>query len=95
MANNISEDGMMDDLAAKGILHPSQGRNWRWVSRDADSDLVEIWGGEAMPDCDDWLYVGDGHYCMMSHSFFLALTGIDIQPGQCVKVEFTARVIEE
>lgn len=100
MANNISEDGMMDDLAAKGILHPSQGRKWRWVSRDKSEreEFVDVWANKEKPSA----YVefgetifGGARYASICHAELLALTGIDIKPGQCVRVEFTAKVLED
>lgn len=79
-------------------------RNWRWVSRDTGDKRVDVWIGNEEPkvyresdtvifDCQT-ATIGEAFVSIPAKQF-LALTGIDIQPGQCVKVEFTAKVLEE
>ena len=75
-----------------------EARNWRWVSRDSDSDMVYAFTEAKPPEPleEDDAIIFDGFIlCSMLHDEFLALTGIHIQPGTCRKVEFTAKVLEE
>lgn len=73
-------------------------RKWRWVSRDDRSNMLDVWDSEEKPEWED------GYFCSEDddHGFtpicckgFRALFGIDIKPGTCVRVEFTAKVLED
>lgn len=72
-------------------------RTWRWVTRVAASRVIMIWKQTKKPRYDKY----DGTWncdffnfgIVICHAEFLAVTGIDVQPGTCVKVEFKAKVI--
>lgn len=73
-------------------------RTWRWVSRGVGNDEVCIWTQRKKPKLG--LYaVGlwdpdvDGSFGKVCHKEFKKLTGITIPEGECLKVEFTARVV--
>ncbi len=67
---------------------------WRWVSRDDGEDTVCIWDGKDKPEAFDGIFDALDSFVGVRNAGFLSLFGIDIQPGQCVKVEFTAKVLE-
>jgi hypothetical protein len=73
-------------------------RNWRWVTRDADhdADLVVIRHDPETPTY--WpkgkFYEVIGPMHEVCADEFLDLFGFVPEPGQCLKVEFSAKVIE-
>jgi len=71
-------------------------RRWKWVTCD-DGGIV-IWGGALKPTCNDY---GDFNQRATSASCdamttqqFQAQYGIRVKIGDCVKVEFSAKVIK-
>lgn len=68
-------------------------RKWRWVSRDDDARMVDIWGKHMKPKKFGSNYI-DSNFIMVCHKEFERLFGITIKPGEAVKVEFTAKVVE-
>lgn len=70
-------------------------RRWRWVTRDDDicrSHVVEVKKSAKRPEF-------NGCYSGVSEADFDAdafakITGITIKPGNCIKVEFSAKVVE-
>lgn len=73
-------------------------RKWRWVSRDDGEDTVDVWFGDQKPQPyeEDGVVIFEAQDNFLGFSFpaFVAITGIDIKPGQCIKIEFTAKVLE-
>lgn len=69
-------------------------RTWRWVSRDANDPCLYVWSGKKKPqnNCGVW-QSEDGTYVHVCGGEFKKLTGITIPEGECLKVEFTARVV--
>ena len=72
-------------------------RNWRWVSLDDVDTHVTIWEAADKPRATDGQYYLPDSICLsvMHWSIFRKLYGIDIKPGQCLRVAFTAKVIED
>ena len=71
-------------------------RRWRWVTRDAMSLFVKVWEKEVEP------FFIQGHWFQpgMDHGTLNAITfeetfGIEIPYGGCLKVCFSAEVVED
>lgn len=58
----------------------------RWVSRDKNKGLCEIW--DQKPDYEDGIFAGHPGCLSIGANCFTALTGITVGEGQCVEVEF-------
>lgn len=74
-------------------------RNWRWVTRNpknTSAQFVAIWLSQERPkmQAEIEIWLGRGEKVLVCAAEFKRLTGINIKPGECLKVEFTARVIE-
>jgi len=76
-------------------------RKWRWVTRDLPGGhcpgTVAIWASPERPKLSGSSYFqatgrAAGSACPYE---FGILTGIDVQPGQCIKVEFITKILEE
>jgi hypothetical protein len=78
-------------------------RKWRWVSRDGVNAVcpIWVWTSEERPVWDDELGVYvygddmDGEIVHICEKEFAAIFGFVLEPRACVKVEFTARIVEE
>ena len=74
-------------------------RTWRWVSRDIGSDFVEIWFGGKKPilgfDAEGEFACANGACVSVCVDELTATIGREIQPGECVKVNFNLTVLED
>ena len=69
-------------------------RRWRWVTRDSGTGFIKVWASHLKPDKNDLGdYRGGGFVTVCCDEFKLA-TGIKIKPSECLKVEFSAKVVE-
>ncbi|TXH17366.1 MAG: hypothetical protein E6R03_04125 [Hyphomicrobiaceae bacterium] len=73
-------------------------RTWRWVTRDASdtyySKALAIHTHHAKPTCDQGVFFIEDGAMLACLEEWAKLTSIDIQPGECVKVEFSAKVVK-
>lgn len=76
-------------------------RKWRWVTRNKDGGMVFVWASALKPryrndqpiESGGW-WVGDGLCRGLFLEEFNLLFGITVNPGDCLKVEFSqAKVI--
>lgn len=74
-------------------------RTWRWVSAHepfltgVTNSYIRIWISKDRPPLDG--KTGQHQRIVVSCKEFKKLFGITIKPGECLKVEFSARIIEE
>lgn len=71
-------------------------QRWRWVTRDEGSDFVFVWlSGKVMPENNDYgCFYGAGLYEEFCINQFAAVTGIRPSQSQCLKIDFTAKIIK-
>ena len=71
-------------------------RKWRWVTRNARrilcSQYVRVWASVKEPVSDRGSYCGGEYTCVCVEEFAL-LTGIVVKEGECLRVEFVAKVV--
>jgi hypothetical protein len=67
-------------------------RNWRWVTRNRNSNVVRIHQSAIMPrwDPDDQRYMCASETVPICAIEFTNTTGIHVKKGQCHKVYFIA-----
>lgn len=72
-------------------------RKWRWVTRGKGADYVDVWFGATKPlqDFRGRYFDNTLKVVTVCARDFMAATGIKIKPGQCLKVDFSAKIIEE
>lgn len=69
-------------------------RTWRWVTRSYGSVCVRVWDGRKKPKATDGSFCGYEGHASICASQFKVCTGITVNPGDCLKVEFgKAKVI--
>ena len=76
----------------------SKRRTWRWVT--LEGDYIDIWPRERpKPKWDDflecWVTNDILDSTVVDKKEFSRLTGLKIPTGRPVKVEFTARILED
>lgn len=72
-------------------------RTWRWVSRDAERDDIDIWPSVGKPLWDGYMWVlkqGQDFSAQVCSVEFVELFGFAPKHGTCIKVEFTAKVVK-
>jgi hypothetical protein len=83
---------------AGGKMSTKKKRTWRWVTRDGQDDLfntfMDIHSHHVKPKWDGRNFHSEEGAAWVCYKEFKKLTGIDIQPGECVKVEFSAKVVK-
>jgi hypothetical protein len=67
-------------------------RDWRWVTVESHK-LVYIWSGENRPINDESWYQEEGSAAPVCRREFNESTGLNLQPGDCVKVKFSAEIV--
>ena len=76
----------------------SRRRTWTWVTRDSDDNEVCLWF-KARPkpkrDSTGCWWTRNNEWDSYCYKEFRRVTGLRIRPGQLLKVEFSAKVLEE
>ncbi len=72
-------------------------RTWRWVTRSHGTDFVDVWLHVDRPRMGEFVWRQKSFFApcrVVCSKEFKAVFGITIPPGACVRVEFTARIVE-
>lgn len=73
-------------------------RTWRWVTRDPEgayySKFIAIHSHHKKPNLIASEFISEDGAILACLKEFKKITGIDIKHGECVKVEFSAKVVK-
>jgi hypothetical protein len=70
-----------------------------WVSRDEGDgyeNTVDLWIKEPVISTGLWYFTtNNNRLATICYKYFQQATGISIKPGECVRVRFSAEIVEE
>lgn len=78
------------------LVWVKQERKWRWVTcqKDYRGLLVWIHSGAKKPSLGPYGFFVGPHSVAICHNEFFLATGVLLKDGDCLKVEFNAKVLE-